>query len=225
MAATRPGATVDAGSVPELTFAMQGAAPVAFAAAPTLALALRIDRVAGPAVRSILLDVQVQIAARRRAYGERAQERLPDLFGPVADWASGLHTVLWTRLTHVVHAFADETTVDLLVPCTYDLEVSASRYLDALDDGEVPLELLFSGSVFYAAADGRLQTARLSWEHEAEYRLPVAVWREAMERHFPGCAWVRLDRERYDRLAAYRARHALGRWEEVVDALLPEGAP
>ena len=102
---------------------------------------------------------------------------------------------------------------------------SASRYFDALADGEVPLEFLFSGTrVLRAAPAGTLQAARISWEQEAEYRLPVRVWRETMERHFPGT-----------RLAAAAARRPLrpagrvqGRaarwptWEDAVDALLAE---
>ena len=55
----------------------------------------------------------------------------------------------------------------------------------------MPLEFLFSGSVFYTG-EGALQAERISWESEAAYRLPVAVWKETMERHFRGTAWVRL---------------------------------
>jgi hypothetical protein len=32
------------------------------------------------------------------------------------------------------------------VTCTYDLEVVAAKYFYALEDGEVPLEFLFSGT-------------------------------------------------------------------------------
>jgi hypothetical protein len=223
MSATRPGPIAGSGSIPELAFAVQDAKPVAYAAAPTLGFALRIDSLGGEAIRSILLDVQIQIAARRRAYDERAEERLFELFGAVEDWSTNLRTLLWTRMTLVVPPFSSSTVVDLNVPCSYDLEVAASRYFDALGGGHVPLELLFSGSLFYSGAAGQLQTARLSWEHEAEYRLPVAVWRETMERHFAGTAWLRLEKDRFDRLAAYRSRHALARWEDVVDALLGEG--
>jgi hypothetical protein len=128
---------------------------------------------------------------------------------------------LWTRTTLVVPAFEGATVAELDVPCTYDLEVAASRYFDALPDGDVPVEFLFSGSVFYAAADGRLQTARISWEEDAEYRLPVTVWREAMERHFPGTAWLRLPKDSYDALCAYKSRRALATWDDVFAELLP----
>ncbi len=202
---------------PELSFSVEGAARVEHAAVPTLRFALRV--VSDAPVRSVLLDAQLRIAARRRAYDDAAHDRLFELFGPVADWGTTLRSLLWTRVTLVVPAFVDETTVDLDVPCSYDLEVVASRYLDALRDGDVPLELLFSGSVFYDDG-GRLQTVRLSWEKEAEYRLPVRVWKETMERYFHGTAWLRLGKDSFDRLSAFKSRNALATWDDALDALL-----
>src|SRR3954468_23868509 len=186
--------------VPELAFAVVDAARVEPAAAPTLRFALRIGTLGGEPVRSILLDTQVRIAARRRGYDDDASARLFELFGPRDAWGTSVQSLLWTRLTLVVPPFEGATVVDLDVPCSYDLEVTASRYLDALTDGEVPLEFLFSGSVFYSGADGALQTTRLSWQSEAEYPLPVEVWKETMERYFRGTAWVRLSKESFDRL-------------------------
>jgi hypothetical protein len=61
---------------------------------------------------------------------------------------------------------------------------------------------------------------RLSWEQEAGYQLPVRVWREAMDAYFRGHAWVRLRKDAFDRLAAYKSRHALASWDETLDALL-----
>ena len=106
-------------------------------------------------------------------------------------------------------------------PCTYDLDVTATRYFDALHDGDVPLEFLFSGTVFYSAADGRLQTARLSWELEAEYRLPVAVWRETLDHHFPGTAWLRLDRESHRPARRLQVAPRAADVGAVLDELLP----
>jgi Family of unknown function (DUF6084) len=203
--------------VPELEFEVQRAAHVEHAAVPTIAFALRI---AGELpVRSVLLDVQVQIAARRRAYGGTAHERLFELFGPVEQWETSLRTLLWTRATLVVPPFTGSTVVDLPIACSYDLDVAASRYFDALEDGDVPLEFLFSGTVFYGAP---LQAGRISWESEAGYRMPVALWRQTMDRYFNGTAWLRLSKPSLDRLAAHKSRHALATWEDVVDSLLPE---
>jgi hypothetical protein len=210
--------------VPELAFAVVDAARVEYAAAPTLRFALRIGTLGGEPVRSILLDTQVRIAARRRRYDDDAGARLFELFGPPEAWGTTVRSLLWTRSTLVVPPFEGVTVVDLDVPCSYDLEVTASRYFDALAGGEVPLEFLFSGSIFYTGDGGQLQTARIPWEREAEYRLPVRVWRETLDAHFRDTAWLRLSKASFDRLAAYKAGHALASWEEALDALL-EGAP
>jgi hypothetical protein len=209
--------------MPELAFTVTDAARVEYAAVPMLRFTLGVESLDGRPIRSILLDVQIQIAARRRHYDESAHERLFELFGPPADWGTTLRTLLWHRATVVVPAFTGATSVAVDVPCTYDLEVAASRYLDALSDGIVPLEFLFSGSVFAGAAGAGMQVTRLSWEQEAEYRLPVRVWREVMDGYFRGHAWLRLRRDAFERLSAYKSRNALATWEDTLDALLPAG--
>jgi hypothetical protein len=212
-----------ADTVPQLSFAVAGAAVERHAASQTLNFALHIERDDGGPVRSILLDTQIQIAARRRPYGEGEQGALVELFGTPERWGTTLRTLLWTRRTLVVPPFSDATQIDLPVACSYDLEVSCNGYLSALQDGDVPLEFLFSGSIFYAGREGMLQTARISWDREAEYRLPVRVWREAMDAHFPGAAWMRLGRPAFDALRAYKAEHGLHTLEDAVQRLLAEG--
>jgi hypothetical protein len=208
------------GSVPELRFAVETASSLEYAAVPTLKFVLRVEAVSGHPIRSILLDVQIQIAARQRGYEPESQERLLELFGVPERWGSTLRTLPWLRSTIVVPPFTDSTVVDLLAPCTYDLEVTAARYFAALEEGVVPLEFLFSGSVFFATAAGALQTARIAWDHEVDFRLPVAVWKDTMARHFPDSAWLRLGSDSFDRLCAYKARHAFESWEKTIDSLL-----
>jgi hypothetical protein len=205
--------------IPEPGFSVLGARSAEHAAAPTLLFELEITA-AGQAIRSILLDVQIQIAARQRPYGEGAQERLLELFGAPERWGTTLRTLPWLRTTLVVPPFEHATTVELPVQCTYDLEVTASRYFAALEEGEVPLEFLFSGSVFYSTAEGGLQTVRIAWDSDVDFRLPVDVWRQTMERHFPNSAWLRLGRDSYERLCTYKARNAHESWEAAIDSLL-----
>jgi Family of unknown function (DUF6084) len=100
--------------------------------------------------------------------------------------------------------------------------VASAKYLAALGDGDIPLELLFSGTVFYAAPGGALQVSRISWSAEAAHRLPVRVWREAIDGHFPHSAWLRLDRDAFDRLAAFKAARTLPSWEAALDLLLQD---
>jgi Family of unknown function (DUF6084) len=210
------------GRVPELGFCVRQAHALAHSAAPTIRFDLDVESLSGHQVRSVLLNVQIQIAARRRSYDPRAQERLIELFGTPERWGSTLSALPWLRTTVVVPAFSGSAEVELDVPCTYDLEVKASRYLNALDDGTVPLELLFNGSVFYAGEGGALQTAMIGWDKEAAFDMPVEVWRDMMNQHFPGSAWLRIGRDTYERLNDHRSRHQHASWEETFDALLDE---
>jgi hypothetical protein len=206
-------------TLPQLSFAVDGVEPLLPAASPTLRFVLRIDA-DGAAIRSVVLDVQVQIAATRRSYSAAEQAGLEDLFGAPHRWADTLRTVPWLRSTLVVPPFTGSTLADLDIPCTYDFDVAAARYLSSLRDGAVPLELLFSGSVFVVDGDGRLQVTRIAWDREATCGLPVHVWRAAIDAHFPGSAWIRLQRPAFDRLAAFRAQHSLTSWEGALDVLL-----
>jgi Family of unknown function (DUF6084) len=218
-----PAASAQVGSIPELRFSVEEAAPLEGAAVPTLRFGVQIDAGAD-VVRSILLHTQVQIAARRRRYGSSEQERMFDLFGAPDGWSTTLRALHWASQTQAVPAFTGRIVVDVHLPCTYDFEVVATRYLAALDGGDVPIELMFSGTLFYAGAGGMLQTARIGWDREAEFRMPVAVWRQTMARYFPGTAWLRLRTETVERLQAYRSRNALTSFDETLDRLLGDQA-
>jgi hypothetical protein len=202
-----------------IDFSVESAAVLEHAAVPTLVFELAIESPRD--IRSVALNVELRIAATRRAYTEAEQVRLVELFGRPEDWGRNLHALHWTTLSVNVPAFSGRTVAELKVPCSYDLEVAGARYMNAIGDGSVPLEFLFSGGVFYTD-EGRLQVARIGWDREVDFRLPVALWREAMERHFPGAAWLRIGRESFDRLAAYKARHTLLTWEQTVDHLIAE---
>lgn len=218
----------DAGPVPALTFAVDGCEAVRHAATPTLSFALRVEATEGVAIRSVLLDVQIQIAARRRSYAPDGQARLLELFGAPESWSTTLRTLPWVRTTTVVPAFTGTSVVELAVPCTYDLEVTGARYFAALDDGEVPLEFLFSGTMFFTGSKtpgskpSHLQAARIPWDGDVEYDLPIAVWRAAIDRHFPDSAWLRLGTGTFNRLAAYKARHAFVTVDDALKALLED---
>jgi hypothetical protein len=204
----------------DVDFAIEDAGTLTHAAVPTLRFGLRIRAAGERPIRSILLDVQLQISARRRSYGADEKEGLLELFGEPARWGTTLRTLPWTRTSHNVPGFTGETKVDLHIPVTYDFDVTAAKYLQALEGGDVPLEFLFSGTVMYMSGAGLLQMARISWERDAEYALPVSVWRETMDHYFPGMAWLRLSRDTFERLYAYRARNTMPSWEHALDSLL-----
>ena len=206
--------------MPDLDFRVEGAEVLEYAAVPSLLFKLRVQNLQEESIRSVSLNTQVRIAATQRHYDTAEQERLLELFGEPHRWGHTLRSLLWTHTTLQVSPFSGSTVVDMPVPCTYDLEVVATKYFNALEDGEVPLEFLFSGMVFYAGEDGRLQISRISWEKEAEYRMPVRLWTEMMEQYFPNSAWIRLHKDVFDQLYDYKVRMGLPNWEAAVEALL-----
>lgn len=214
-------AAADVEQLPELDFSVHGAGVERYAAVPTLRFDLRID--AGDAnIQSLSLNVLVRIVATQREYDSAEQERLFELFGAPRDWGRSLRTLMWSRTSFVVPTFEGVEHADLCVPCSYDFDVAATKYLHALKDGSIPLEFLFSGSVFYRGPGGALRTVRLSWEKECRYDLPVQAWRETMDTYFPNSAWLRVRSDVFDRLQAFRSAQGLPTWEATLEALLPE---
>jgi hypothetical protein len=206
--------------MPDLDFGIEGAEVLEYAAVPSLLFKLRVENLEEEPIRSVSLNTQVRIAATQRHYDTAEQQRLLEVFGEPHRWGQTLRSLLWAHTTLQVPRFSGSTVVDMPIPCTYDMEVIGSKYFHALEGGEVPLEFLFSGTVFYAAEGGRLQIARISWEKEAEFRLPVRLWKETMERYFPNSAWIRLHKDAFDQLYDYKVRMGLPTWEAAVEALL-----
>jgi hypothetical protein len=171
-------------------------------------------------VHLIALRCQLRLEPQRRPYDEAEQRGLEDLFGSSERYTTTLKPFLWTHATAMVQGFRGSHDFDLPVPCTYDFEVSATRYLAALRGGEVPLVLLFSGTVVTRGSSG-FAVEQLSWSLEASCRMPVATWRRLMDLSFPGSGWIRLERESLDALAAFRTARGLTSWEQTVTALLP----
>jgi len=207
--------------VPDLDFQVEGAEAVAHAAAPLLAFKLRIASAnENELIQSVALRCQIQIEATRRSYNEKEQKRLLDLYGEPERWAQTLRTTLWTHASVIVTPFTGSTIVELPVPCTFDFNVAATKYFAGLEDGEVPLCLLFSGTIFYETAEGALQISQISWEKEAKYQLPVSVWREMMNHYYPNSAWLSLRRDVFDRLSRYKMRRGIPTWEQAFERLL-----
>jgi hypothetical protein len=111
-------------------------------------------------------------------------------------------------------------TVDLPVPCSFDFNVAATKYFHALDDGEAPLTLLFSGTIFHENDEGHLQVAQIPWEKETAFRLPIRIWKQMMDHYYPNTTWVCLHREVFDRLDDYKRCQGLPTWEAALERLL-----
>jgi len=207
--------------MPDLDFEVVGVEAPTFAAAPQLVFKLRLTNANDDEpIHTVVLRCQIQIEATRRRYNGTEQERLLDLFGEPDRWRTTLRAMLWTHASVAVSPFTGSTDVALPVPCTYDFNVAATKYFYGLEDGEVPLTFLFSGTIFYAAADGLLQVSQISWSKEARFRLPVSVWQQMMEHYYPNSAWLRLGKDVFDRLYLYKVRRGLPTWDLALESLL-----
>jgi hypothetical protein len=202
-----------------LNFECVGAQANPYAAVPALTLRLRITQGSGEPVDAMALRCQIRIEPHRRRYSAEEARRLVDLFGDTGRWASTLKPVSFSTLSAMVPGFTGSTVVDLDVPCTYDLEVASTKYFNALDTGSIPLLLLFSGTVF-GTHDGRMRVQQVPWSNEESFPLPVRVWRETVDLHFPGSAWLRVRQDTMDSLQRFRSEHAFTSWDDTVAALL-----
>ena len=205
----------------ELAFDCLGARADRYAVAPSMAFCLRISETSGQKVEAIALRCQIRIEPSRRRYSAAEAERLNDLFGETQRWAETLRPLQFTNVAIMVPRFTGSIELDLPVMLSYDLEIGSTRYFAGLDSGEVPLLLLFSGTVF-GMADGRLQAQQVPWSKEATYRLPISIWREAIDAHFPNSAWIKMSRQTLDELQQFKTRKALPTWDATLRALLAD---
>jgi Family of unknown function (DUF6084) len=207
----------------DLSFDCVGAQAERYAAVPSFTLNLRISETTGQRVDAIALRCQIRIEPMRRRYTDAEAERLNDLFGEKDRWSDTLKPLQFTLLSVMVPSFTGSIQVDLPVPFSYDLEIASTRYFSALDAGDIPLLMLFSGTIF-ATSDGRMQVQQVPWSKEATFRLPVKVWRDSVDAHFPNSAWLRVSRQTLDELIRFKNRKSLATWDATVAALLAEAS-
>jgi hypothetical protein len=204
-----------------LAFDVVDAAAQPHCAVPTINLRLRIAETTGVTVHAIALRGQIRIEPQKRRYDRGEERRLLELFGPTPQWGDSLRPFVWTHVATTVTAFTGATEIDLPVPCTYDFEVTAAKYLHSLGDGDVPLVLLFVGTAF-TKGDSGFAAEPVSWSEEASFRMPVSVWRDCMDLYFPNSGWMRVNREVMDALTQFRTARALPTWDDTFERLLKE---
>ncbi|WP_374970504.1 DUF6084 family protein [Terrabacter sp. BE26] len=203
----------------DVDFTCTGVVADRYAAGPTVVLEMRAEEHTGVRVHALALRCQVRIEPLGRHYSDREAARVVDLFGERPRWGSTMQPLQLGFLSHVLPGFTGECSFELRLPVSYDVEVAAHKLLAGLEEGEAPLLLLFSGQVF-TGRTGSIVVEPVPWHKEARARLPMAVWRAAMDVHFPGQAWLRVSRDTHDRLTEYRGRHGLVGWDAVLGRLL-----
>ena len=207
-----------------LRFACTGARPEPYAAGPSLQLDLRVSDGQRARVHAVALRTPDPDRAAPPPL-HRAEEAdgwstcsASRPVGRDAQPAAARH-----RRAPRCRASPGSTTVPLAVPLTYDLDIAATKYFHGLADGEVPLLLLFSGTVFYAGA-GR--ACRSGWCRGTRRRRTGCRWRCG------GRRWTRTSRTPagcgcaaapWTRCRAYRSEHALPTWDDDAGAAAEGG--
>src|SRR5271155_798983 len=207
--------------MPDLQLMIESVEVVQYASTPLMAFKVRIaNNPSEQIIHTVALRVQIQIEASRRKYDTNEQARLLDLFGEPDRWGQTLRSMLWTHASVVVPRFKDNALADILVPCTFDFNVAATKYFHGVTSGDLPLCFQFSGTVFYQGEDGPLQVAPISWEKEAKYRLPVKTWKDLMDAYYPNSAWLAVRKDVFERLYQFKVREGIPTWEEAVERAL-----
>ncbi|MGH3553516.1 MAG: DUF6084 family protein [Mycobacterium sp.] len=206
-------------TAPGLSFAVVDVTPEPYAVTPLLTARVGVSAPGDEPVHAIAMRCQVRIDPLRRGYSDDEATGLTDLFGPRERWATTQHTFLWQHCATMVPGFTGATEVALAMECTYDFEAAGAKYLHALRDGVLPLQFLFSGTVFTAGQRG-FSVQQVPWDCEARYDMPVSVWRDLIQQHYPNSGWVRLDHDTVATLAAYKSTRGLLSLDDAVSKLL-----
>jgi hypothetical protein len=206
---------------PELSFAVESAAPVLHAASPRLALRTRIDaRPLDCPIHSVLLECQIRLEPARRGYSDEEASGLYEIFGARELWGRTQHSLLWTQVTVFVGEFVETTLVEIPIACSYDFDLATTKYFQGLRGGEIPVVVLFSGSAFYESQSGALAVTRIAWTEESRFRLPHDVYAETMAHYYPNQRAITLGREAFERLRRYRLDAGHHSWDGALAALL-----
>jgi hypothetical protein len=207
--------------MPDLGITVEKAEVVPFAASPTLAFKLRVTNAnQAETIHTVVLRCQIQIEVTRRQYAAFEQERLRDLFGEPERWGQTLRNLLWTNTSTVIPQFVGAASADLHLPCTFDFSLATTKYFNGLTDGDIPILIMFSGTVFYAEPDGPLLAAPISWEKEARFRLPLKVWKDMMDVYYPNSAWLCLRRDIFEDLHRFKVERGIPTWEQTFETIL-----
>jgi hypothetical protein len=209
--------------MPDLSFRIGEIKAMPYTAVPTIAARLHIaNAMKEERIQSVILNCQMQVQPLGRAYTAIEEARLLDLFGEREQWGRTMKPLHWTNLMVKVPPFTGETSIDLPLPCSLDFDIAANKYFYGLEAGSIAIAVMFSGTIFYADEHGSMQIAQISWDREARLQLPVDVWKQAIDAHYPGSAWLRLPRDTFDRLYRYKVARGVPSWERVLDRLLDQ---
>src|SRR5579872_6171609 len=126
--------------MPDLTFQIESAQAVPYAASPLIHLNTRIAcQDSHLEIQNILLQCQIQIEPTRRRYVASEQDNLRDLFGAPSRWGQTLRSILWSNSQLIVPRFVGHTVAAVPLPCTFDFNIASTKYFHGLEQGEIPI--------------------------------------------------------------------------------------
>jgi hypothetical protein len=204
---------------PDVTFSVLDVTPERYAVAPILQAHIGISSTGGETIHAIALRCQIRIQPLRRPYTDAEAAGLLDMFGPRERWSTTQQAFPWLHATSMVPGFTGTTTSTMALQCTYDVEVAAAKYFHALRDGTIPLQFLFSGTIFGSGERG-LRVRQVSWDCEDSYDMPVAVWQNLIAQHYPNSGWVRLSHDSIAALSEFKSRNCLLDLDDAISALV-----
>ena len=203
-----------------LAITVESAEVVPFAAAPALAFKLRVAN-ADPAetIHTVVLRCQIQIEVTRRRYTAGGAGSGCAICSATPErWGQTLRSLLcgptpapWCRSSRATPRSICRC------PARFDFSVATTKYFNGLSDGEIPVLLMFSGTVFYADGEGSLRVAPISWDKETKFRLPLKVWKEMMDAYYPNSAWLCLRRDVFEELHRFKVEHGIPTWEQAFE--------
>ena len=200
--------------VTELRFTVLDIAAEPYAVAPNLLARLRIEETTGEPVHALALRAQVRIEPQRRGYDDDEEAGLLDLFGRRERWADTLKPFLWMHTAAMVPGLHRRHRGRPAAAVHLRLRGDRARSTCRRCATARSRWCCCSAAPCSPAAPPASPSTQIPWDAEATYRLPVAVWRDVMDRYFPGSQWLRLDRDTVDGARALQvgARlHQLGR--------------
>ncbi|MGI9019644.1 MAG: DUF6084 family protein [Solirubrobacterales bacterium] len=208
--------------IPDFTVA--GVGHVERAASPTLRFDIDATESTGRSIYTVALTAMIEIEPSKRRYDDAERERLVELFGEPERWASTTSSLRWAQAQVLVPSFNDSARFALELPCTYDHEVGATKYLNGLSGGTCPLRFHFNGTVIWEGDDGRMQLTQVPWDCSARFDMPASAWRVMMEESYPFRGWIALDKATIERLERRKAERAAPTMDATVSELL-DSAP
>lgn len=207
--------------MPDLSFEVLSAAPAADMITPAMTFQIRVSNAfPDQQIDAVLLRCQLRIDVARRRYTPQEQAQLANLFDRPERWSDTLRPITWMTTAMNLPGFRSAAPFSLTAPCPVDFTTATPQYFHGLAAGEVPLTFLFSGTVFHTPDGHSMQAAPISWDKEARFRLPVAIWKQAMDLYYPNAAFLHLRRDVFDGLYEYKVRAGLATFDEAIERML-----